>query len=434
MKCKYCKAKISANDKKCPKCKKPVAQQENTAGKRSVLIFSSVALLVTLGVVLLVVMLGGWDLGSWFRGKENDVYYKKDYTVKDRKVKKKRDVVVATAGDAKLTNAMLQIYYWRQVHDFQDQYGSTASYFGLDFSKDLAEQTYLDGKTTWQQYFLTSALEAWQSNQAFAALAKQNGYELPEEYQEFLANVDQHLEDVAAESGYSSADAMVKVEVGATCTAADYAEYLRVYYWGYLYFRELYDAMEPTEEEIDQYFQDNKDSYEESGITKDGSVVVDIRHIMLYPENGKMSASGTVYYSQEDWDECLAQAEKLLSTWKNGEMTEDSFAELAKEHSEDTTTKSKGGLYTDVEKGDLMKAIDTWCFDAARKTGDYTLVKTDYGYHLIYFVEAEEVWHAEVRTTLRTQMGQEMVDETLKDFVLDVDYKQIVLGSVNLSK
>lgn len=433
MKCKYCKAKISANDKKCPKCKKPVTQQEQSSTKRSVLIISSVVLLASLGIVLLVAMLGGWDLGGWLRGKENDIYYKKSYTVKDRKVKKKRDVVVATAGDAQLTNAMLQIYYWRQVHDFKEQYGSSASYFGLDFSQDLADQTYIDGKTTWQQYFLTSALEAWQSNQAFAAMAKQNGFELPKDYQEFLANVDQHLQDVAAESGYSSADAMVKAEVGATCTAEDYAKYLEVYYWGYLYFRELYDALEPAEEEIEEHFQKNEASFEESGVKKDGSLYVDIRHIMLYPENGKMHANGNVFYDQADWDECLAQAEKLLATWESGEKTEDSFAELAKLHSDDTTTKNKGGLYTDVVKNDLMKQIDAWCFDTTRKTGDYTLLKTDYGYHLIYFVEAEEIWHAKSRTALQTQMGQKMVNEALKDFVLDVDYKQIVLGEVSLN-
>lgn len=433
MKCKYCKAKITATDKKCPKCKKPVTQTENTGSKRKIIMFASVALLASLGIVLLVAMLGGWDLGSWFRKKENDVYYKNDYSVSDRKVQKKRDEVVATVGDAEMTNAMLQIYYWRQVYDFRDTYGSSMPHFGLDISQDLAEQTYVDGTTTWQQYFLESALEMWRTNQAFADLAQKNGYVLPETYQDFLDNVDQHLHDMAIKNGFSSADEMVRREVGAGCTAADYAEYLKVYYRGYLYFREMFDALEPTAEEVEAYYQEHEAEYTESGISKDGSVYVDIRHIMLYPENGKMYPDGGVYYSEEDWENCLGQAEALLASWKAGERTEESFAELAKVYSQDETTKNSGGLYSNTVKGDMMDAIDAWSFDSARQSGDCTIIKTDYGYHIIYFVEAEEIWYAEARTDLQESLGQEMVDEILKEYAMKVDFKKIVLGKVEIS-
>lgn len=436
MKCRFCKAKITASDKKCPQCKKMDPQPEKkpvSVSKRRIIIFACVGVLTVLGIVLMIAMLAGWDIGSLFRPRENNIYFRKNYTVSDRKAQRKRDQVVATLGDAELTNGMLQIYYWRQVYDFRDNYGSSAAYMGLDLSGDLAKQAYLDGSSTWQQYFLESALQMWQTNQAFAHLAQQNNYQLPENYQQLLDNIDQRLQETAIESGYSSVDEMVRQELGPGCTAEDYAEYFQVYYLGYLYFREMFEAIQPSQEEIEAYFAEHEEELIAAGVSKDGSKYVNIRHIMLYPEGGTMYPDGTPYYTDEAWDVCLAEAELLLTQWKNGERTEASFAKLAQIYSNDQTTYQNGGLYTDVAQGDMWESIDTWCFDANRKEGDTTIVKTDYGYHILYFIEAEDVWYAQSRSALQEELGRTMVDEVLAQYTFQVDYKKIVLGEVEIS-
>ena len=433
MKCKYCKAKITADTKKCPKCKKLDPQPPKMTTKRKVTLISCVAGLALLGLVLMMGLLRGWDIGSWFRPRENNIYFRKNYSVSDGKARRRQDQVVATMGDKELTNAVLQAYYWRQVYDFRDSYGDSAAYLGLNFTGNLAKQAYLDGSSSWQQYFLKSALDTWKTNVIFAELAEKNGFELPKEYQDFLDNVEQRLQQTATSSGYSSVEEMVHAELGEGCTVEAYIEYLQVYYRSYLYFRELYDALEPTEEEIEKYFEENKESYASSGITKDDAFYVDMRHIMFYPEGGNMTTSGIPYYTDEAWEICRSEAEMVLAQWEKGERTEDSFAELAKEHSDDATTKSNGGLYSGTASGDLMNEIDKWCFDTSRKPGDYTLIKTDYGYHLIYFVEAEDAWHAEARADLIQVMAKEMVDEMCAGYAMQIEYKKIVLGKVELS-
>ena len=43
------------------------------------------------------------------------------------------------------------------------------------------------------------------------------------------------------------------------------------------------------------------------------------------------------------------KAEQILDDWKNGDATEDSFAELAKTYSDDTGSNTNGGLYEAVK-------------------------------------------------------------------------------------
>ena len=74
---------------------------------------------------------------------------------------------------------------------------------------------------------------------------------------------------------------------------------------------------------------------------------------------------------------------------QKGDKTEESFAALATEKTEDTGSQSTGGLYERVYKGQMVKAFENWCFDAARKAGDTGIVESDYGYHVMYFISKE---------------------------------------------
>jgi parvulin-like peptidyl-prolyl isomerase len=101
---------------------------------------------------------------------------------------------------------------------------------------------------------------------------------------------------------------------------------------------------------------------------------INVRHILVPIEN-----------SDEESDKIAKEkAEALLKVWRGGEATEESFAELAKINSTDGSA-SNGGLYENVALGQMVKEFEDWCFDEARKPGDTGIVKTQYGYHVMYF-------------------------------------------------
>jgi parvulin-like peptidyl-prolyl isomerase len=78
-----------------------------------------------------------------------------------------------------------------------------------------------------------------------------------------------------------------------------------------------------------------------------------------------------------------AEAEEYLQQWLDKGGTEDQFAEMADQYSDDNT---EGGLYEDIYKGMMISEFNDWLFDGTHKAGDYTIVESQYGYHIIYFV------------------------------------------------
>lgn len=112
----------------------------------------------------------------------------------------------------------------------------------------------------------------------------------------------------------------------------------------------------------------------------DESYTVDVRHVLIQPEKDSEGNS-----TDEQKNAAKAQAEELYQEWMNGEKTEDSFAQMAKDHSVDGNA-SEGGLYESVYTGQMVDTFNDWCFDSSRQPGDSGIVETNYGYHIMYFV------------------------------------------------
>ncbi len=127
-----------------------------------------------------------------------------------------------------------------------------------------------------------------------------------------------------------------------------------------------------------------------------------VRHILIQAEAGE---DGT--YSEEAKEAAKARAEEILAEWKAGDATEESFAALAEEYSEDDGSNTNGGLYDHVYKGQMVEEFDEFCF-AGHKPGDTAIVygeSSSYaGYHVMYYVgEGEQYSDYIARTALTEQ-------------------------------
>ncbi len=121
---------------------------------------------------------------------------------------------------------------------------------------------------------------------------------------------------------------------------------------------------------------------------------VNVPHILIKAEEGA---------DQDVKDEAKAKAEEILEQWKAGAATEESFAELAKEYSEDGNA-SEGGLYENVNEGSMVDTFNDWIFDPSRKSGDTGIVETEYGYHVMYYVsDSDPYWQVQVENAMRTE-------------------------------
>ena len=119
-----------------------------------------------------------------------------------------------------------------------------------------------------------------------------------------------------------------------------------------------------------------------NGVSDNKTEMVNVRHCLIAPT----SATGASTFTEEEWAAAEEKANALLEQWKSGEATEATFADMAKANSTDTGSSANGGLYENVYPGQMVTEFNDWCFDSARVTGDNAVVKTSYGYHIMYFV------------------------------------------------
>ncbi len=151
---------------------------------------------------------------------------------------------------------------------------------------------------------------------------------------------------------------------------------------------------------------------------------VDVRHILFMTTNSETGAA----LSDEEIKQAEANAKKALADWQAGDKTEDSFAQYATDLTEDTGSASNGGLYENVVPGQMVAEYDSWIFDEARKPGDTDIVETDYGYHVMYFVKANDSYaDTKVRDDKATEDVNKLTEELLDGdtYVIGVGPKRV---------
>ncbi len=133
----------------------------------------------------------------------------------------------------------------------------------------------------------------------------------------------------------------------------------------------------------------------------------DVRHILVQAET--KAEDGTTALSdaqvEENFAKAKTEAEAILAEWKKGDATEESFKALATAKTDDPGSKETGGLYEDItaESQYVPEFLD-WSL-APHKAGDTGIIKTSYGYHIMYYVGADKTqkWESDVRTAIATE-------------------------------
>ena len=149
----------------------------------------------------------------------------------------------------------------------------------------------------------------------------------------------------------------------------------------------------------------------------------DVRHILIStsheddPETADVDES-TVPFTAEETAAAEAEAARILEEFSAGDRTAERFGELAEQYSQDTRNEdgslvAAGGLYEDVTpSSSYVQEFLDWIFTPGRSAGDTGVIKTDYGYHIMYLESAEDVqWIASAKSGLLTADEDAYLDE-----------------------
>lgn len=421
--------------------------------------------------------------------------------------------------------AEFNYYYNTTYSGFMSQYGDLAGMLGLDTSKSLDSQEFMEGQT-WADYFETEALASMQRVDFLYDEAMRNGYELSEQSKSYITGEVDVIKLNYALYGFNSVEQFVTYNYGKGATIELLEELMTKNYLANEYAQTVGESYEYSQQELDDYYVTKKDEYDffsfrqfffsgaaddEAGIdaetamaeakekaeamasgigteedfarlalenasadtkesyendeatlnrTQGNSLHVDysewlldaarekgdittaeasngyyvlyfigrddnsyatrnVRHILV-----KAVAEEDGSYTDEAKQTALETAEQLLEDWKAGEATEDSFATLANEKSEDSGSNTNGGLYERVYKNQMVAEFDSFLFDESREPGDTGIVYGESGsyagYHVMYYV-GEDIPYKDTLadTDLRNEQYQAWLEAGVETYPVE---------------
>lgn len=161
---------------------------------------------------------------------------------------------------------------------------------------------------------------------------------------------------------------------------------------------------------------------------KDMSKPVDVRHILIQFDTTTDESGNTVALTSAEKEAYYQQAQAIYNQFLEN-PTEENFATLANNNSDDTGSNTNGGLYEDVHVGDMVTAFNDWCFDPNRKPGDSGIIETNYGYHVMYYVgnDNEETWKSTVRSTLASDALSAFDDEIVNGETYKINESDLII-------
>ena len=112
--------------------------------------------------------------------------------------------------------------------------------------------------------------------------------------------------------------------------------------------------------------------------------------------------------------------EEILEEWKNGAATEDSFAELCKKYTQDTSAVENGGLFEQVTKTGMTEELSNWIFDNSRQAGDTVAITvSDTTYVLYYIGQDQPEWKINIKNTLVSDTMSQHVQDITADVTVE---------------
>lgn len=176
------------------------------------------------------------------------------------------------------------------------------------------------------------------------------------------------------------------------------------------------EVPEPTEEEIKDYYESNKDQFSKPEQRQ-------VSHILI----GTADNSNGKNRSEAD---AKVLALQVVDKLKSGA----DFGELAKEYSDDPGSKDNGGQYPPFSRGSgFASEFEDAAFDLSK--GDFTTepVRTQFGYHIVRLddlIPATQMSLSEVKDSISASLMEQTVTDKMNSYMEDLREKGDVVNKL----
>lgn len=297
-------------------------------------------------------------------------------------------------GIAKSNNLNTTLYGTMTYGDYY------TSYMGYKTSTSDKSQNY-STDYTWYDYFANSAVSTVKETKALLEDADANGFTYEDEttdYDDFISDI----KDAASEAGSSYSD-YLKELFGKRATEKRIKTYIKDYLKSTAYKDVLTEKLAATDEEVDEYYQSNKDTYDQFSYR-----------------------TFTVKAGSSDSAD-MAEAKTKADGFAAGVTGEDTFitqCRLYSETGDDTYADDDASLVTDTKKSAVESACADWIASADRKEGDVTVIEdTDNTcYYVLYYISRDYDGSDDdtIKSTLLNQKYSEYIKKYTDEYSVNV--------------
>lgn len=219
--------------------------------------------------------------------------------------------------------------------------------------------------------------------------------EKKEQYDSIDEFIDQYLSMYGKEYNATSRDDMMKVMY--SMNVNDYKRLAVQQVISNNFAKDVIEKLKPTESEIEQFYNDNEDTYR----------IVKVRHILIktLDEDDKPLNEEE---KQKKYERALKVKEKVE------QADEDEIEAIVKGYSEDTDL-SNLGIYEVSKNSGFVKEFEEWALKQEEVTDVVEIIETSYGYHVMM---------CEGIKTLEDEKVKEKVTEGLKNDLFDKQTKE----------
>lgn len=290
-------------------------------------------------------------------------------------------------------------YYNTAMSNYLNGQGAWLYYVGIDLTGDLSQQMYSEDMS-FKDFFDEMAVDLISQNKALVKEARAAGFafDTSENYKEYM----KALKEYVAEEG-TTMKAYIRAVYGTYATESRVKPFVEEMMYANAYYDSVVGAMTFTQDEIQQYYEENKNDYD----------LIDFRVTTVSAElptepTELADPAATAAPAETDAAGSYEPSEAEIAAAMDKARTE---AENVEKTIRTEVEQTEGAVYSDV-----TYMLREWLFSEERKPGDTTIIEdaTSHRYYVLAFEKRyrNESLSADARVVITSDgNGQEILDE-----------------------
>jgi hypothetical protein len=292
----------------------------------------------------------------------------------------RRTVPVITIDGVGFSAAEFEFFFNNELSDYM-QFISQFQGMGLpepDPTRPLTNQINPNTGESWAAFFTESALASMVEITTLYNLAKNEGFTLSQEHQDEIDEELMMIEMQAMFSQFPSADSLLQRMFGSAMNERIYRSLMEMTYTVRYFSEYKRSSLEFSDDQVIAYYNEHRDDLD----------VFNYREFLVTVELPAEGLPDDEDELENVIDQITQDAHQRASLFADEIHSEEDFIEVAGNYNE--IFSSPDATFRRLQGARIDASLSEWLLDASRTHGDTTIIDSDHGSSVIFFVSRDD--------------------------------------------